>query len=199
MSYVACTQFDGTHGRLLLAVQLEPKEIGQRLQAARKRKGHTQLSFALEANVSPGTVARWESGRLPPVRELVRIAELLEIDPAELVEDEVGPSDQGPSLAGFDSDELEQLMERAARKAVTEVIHDVQFPRLDAIEAALPGPSPVTDLIERAVRLLQTDDPRSEETSAAAVLLAGELRSVSSELARLADDIEAPQSARRRR
>lgn len=89
MSYVAYTHFADPYGKLLLAVQLEPKEIGRRLKAARKRKSHTQLSFALEANVSPGTVARWEAGGLPPIRELVRIAELLEIDPSELVETEV--------------------------------------------------------------------------------------------------------------
>jgi transcriptional regulator with XRE-family HTH domain len=53
--------------------------------------GWTQLAFALEADVSPSTVTRWESGKLPPVRELMRIAELLGVSPEELVE----PGDEG--------------------------------------------------------------------------------------------------------
>jgi transcriptional regulator with XRE-family HTH domain len=36
------------------------------------------LEFALKAHVSPSAVTRWESGKLPPVRELMRIADLLD-------------------------------------------------------------------------------------------------------------------------
>jgi DNA-binding XRE family transcriptional regulator len=54
------------HGTLLLAVSLEPREIGQRIRLARERKGWTQLAFALEADVSPSTVQRWEGGKLSP-------------------------------------------------------------------------------------------------------------------------------------
>lgn len=86
MSCIASSQWTRAHGTLLLAVSLEPKEIGRRIAAARARKGWTQLAFALEADVSPSTVTRWESGKLPPVRELIRIAELLEVSPEELVE-----------------------------------------------------------------------------------------------------------------
>jgi transcriptional regulator with XRE-family HTH domain len=87
-----------THGTLLLAVAMEPKEIGKRIAAARQRKGWTQLTFALAANVSPSTVGRWESGQLPPVRELMRIAELLEVEPEELVEADPTGEDQISAL-----------------------------------------------------------------------------------------------------
>ena len=86
------SQWTSAHGNLLLAVALEPKEIGQRIKAARVGRW-TQLSLALEANVSPSTIARWERGELPPVRELMRLAAILEIPVERLVED-LPPGDQ---------------------------------------------------------------------------------------------------------
>lgn len=86
MSCTATTQWTTTHGTLLLAVSLAPKEIGQRIAEARKAADLTQLSFALLANVSPSSVARWESGKLPPVRELMRIADLLGVEAETFVE-----------------------------------------------------------------------------------------------------------------
>jgi len=80
------TQIATFSGSLLLAAVMEPKEIGKRIKTARKRKHWTQLTFALEANVSPSTVARWERGELPRVHELMRIAELLDVGPEQLVE-----------------------------------------------------------------------------------------------------------------
>lgn len=66
---------------------LDPRQVGRRIKTARGRRGWTQLTFALEANVSPSSVSRWERGLLPPVRELMRLAAVLGVDPAELVED----------------------------------------------------------------------------------------------------------------
>ena len=57
------------------------------MATARNRKGWTQLDFAIKAHVSPSSVSRWERGFPPPVRELVRLAGVLEIDPSELVEE----------------------------------------------------------------------------------------------------------------
>lgn len=78
-------------GTLLLATVIGPEEIGRRIKLARERKGWSQLTLAMQANVSPTTVSRWERGMLPPVRELVRLAGVLEIDADELVAAE--PSD----------------------------------------------------------------------------------------------------------
>lgn len=85
-TYTVTTQKDRSFHTLLLAVAIDPDEIGRKIKRARERKGWTQFSFANEANVSPSTIQRWESGRLPPVRELIRIAGVLEIPTDELVE-----------------------------------------------------------------------------------------------------------------
>jgi transcriptional regulator with XRE-family HTH domain len=76
---------------------MEPKEIGQRLKAAREAKGYSQLDFALIANVSPSTVSRWERGYLPRLRELKRAADLLDVD-GELL-GELEPTDQDEMIA----------------------------------------------------------------------------------------------------
>jgi transcriptional regulator with XRE-family HTH domain len=129
MLNIASSQWTRTHGTLLLAVSLEPKEIGQRIAAARVRKGWTQLSFALEAAVSPSTITRWESGKLPPVRELMRIAELLGVSPEELVEpDDPGRDDR---IAHLES-------ELAETQQALKVLPDVQA-ALVRIESLLRG------------------------------------------------------------
>jgi transcriptional regulator with XRE-family HTH domain len=87
MTRTVTTQFTATHGRLLLAVALDPKLIGERIAEARNKRGWTQLEFATQhAHVSPSTVARWEAGHLPPVRELMRIAEILGVSADTLIE-----------------------------------------------------------------------------------------------------------------
>lgn len=80
------TRGNDFYARLLLEVTIAPEEIGRRIKAARHRRGWTQLQFAAAANVSPSSVQRWEAGKLPPVRELMRLADVLEIATEELVE-----------------------------------------------------------------------------------------------------------------
>jgi DNA-binding XRE family transcriptional regulator len=94
------TQWSPAKSRLLLAVTMDPAEIGRRLKHAREAKLWTQVQFASQASVSPSTVARWEGGKLPPVRELMRVAKLLGVDPEWLVEP--------PNLPGR-ADELGRL------------------------------------------------------------------------------------------
>lgn len=88
MTHTAATQWSETAGRLLLVATVDPSEIGRRIKQAREQKGWTQVVFAYQAHVSPSTVTRWESGKLPPVRELIRIAGLLAVDPDYFVIDE---------------------------------------------------------------------------------------------------------------
>lgn len=88
MSHISVTKWSPAHSRLLLVASIDPREIGQRIKRARENKHLTQLALALEANVSPSSVTRWESGKLPPVRELIRLAELLEVDADYFVSDE---------------------------------------------------------------------------------------------------------------
>lgn len=79
-------QLHPAYGKLLLAVTIEPEEVGRRIKVAREKKLWTQMDFAREASVSVSSIQRWESGRLPPVRELIRLAKLLDADAADFVE-----------------------------------------------------------------------------------------------------------------
>jgi len=105
------TQFAAIHGKLLLAVTLDPKDVGRHIAAARIRRGWTQMTFAVEANVSMSTVARWEAGKLPPVRELMRIADVLGVPAEQLVESPDVPSDIDDRLS-----RLEALVDGIAQK-----------------------------------------------------------------------------------
>lgn len=61
--------------------------IGDQLRAARKRKGLTQESVARAVDVTTNTVARAERGLAEPrLSTLAKIADLLEVPLAELVE-----------------------------------------------------------------------------------------------------------------
>jgi len=80
------TQTEAHSATLRHVVSLAPKEIGQRIRLARERKGWTQLNFAIEAGVSPSSVQRWEAGKLPRVRRLMELAELLDVEVAEFVD-----------------------------------------------------------------------------------------------------------------
>ncbi len=102
--------------RLLLATVIGPQEIGKRIKRARERRGWTQLQLAMEANVSPSSVARWESGKLPPVRELTRIAGVLGVDTSELVE-EPAADESDVSLLRSEVSELRQMLEELLRRA----------------------------------------------------------------------------------
>lgn len=115
-TYTARRQSGRDYGTLLLAVSMDPREVGRHIAAARNRRGWTQLAFALEANVSPGTVQRWEAGKLPPVRELMRIAEVLGVEPSDLVELEPTGEDQLAALRR-EVAELRELAEEILRRS----------------------------------------------------------------------------------
>lgn len=76
--------------KLLLLMSLDSAGIGRRIAEMRETNGWTQLELAYKANVSPSTVYRWESGKLPAVRELIRIAEVLGVEATYLLEGEGG-------------------------------------------------------------------------------------------------------------
>jgi transcriptional regulator with XRE-family HTH domain len=107
MTCNATTQLHPAYGSVLLAVAIEPEEIGKRIKAARSKLHWTQFEFARHASVSLSTIARWEAGKLPAVRELIRIADILEIPAEQLVE----PDPEEASIVL----ELQELRERQER------------------------------------------------------------------------------------
>ena len=133
MTCMATTQPHPAYGSVLLAVAIEPEEIGAKIKAARKRRHWTQLDFALEAHVSPSSVARWEAGGLPPVRELIRIADVLEIPTETLVEPEPELEDKYELILGA----IREQAQAEKQHHEQENQHNEQLEkRLRAIEAA---------------------------------------------------------------
>lgn len=127
---------------------MDPRVIGQRIAEARNKRGWTQLQFALEANVSPSTVARWEGGKLPPVRELIRIAEVLGIAADRLVE----PFAEEPAASAADVSDLGlRLVE------VEAAVNAQQEATVKALKALTAG-------IRRLERRLDAGDEPAEGT-----------------------------------
>ena len=106
------SQFTATHGKLLLVMSLDPGEIGRRITQARVANGWTQLELAINANVSPSTVYRWEKGKLPSVRELVRLAGILGVEGDYLVEGEPNSDTTTRQDAGMELrlDRIEEML-----------------------------------------------------------------------------------------
>lgn len=111
---------------------VDPREIGRRIKRAREKKHWTQLEFALGANVSPSTIARWESGKLPPVRELIRVAELLGVDADDLVDAEQDDESTASEAA------LQAVLEEVSAMRAEVRQRDLMLAsRLDALERLL--------------------------------------------------------------
>lgn len=115
MSQNVDRQWTRQHGTLLLAVSLEPREIGHRIALAREAKHWTQLELASRANVSPSTVQRWEAGKLPGVRELIRISEIIEVDVEYLVEPPVTEERPQTALLRATADGVTEILDRLSR------------------------------------------------------------------------------------
>jgi transcriptional regulator with XRE-family HTH domain len=62
-----------------LAMAVTPDEVGRRIREARLARGWTHEELARQMGVNWRTVHRWQSGRLPRVETLVRLAEVLEL------------------------------------------------------------------------------------------------------------------------
>lgn len=108
------TQSTPQFANLLLTVAIEPDEIGRRIKAAREKKGWTQLQFAYQASVSPSSVQRWESGRLPPVRELMRLADVLGVSVDVFVDGATASPDED-RLRLVVHEEVAEMREQIAR------------------------------------------------------------------------------------
>lgn len=130
------SQWTAASGRLLLVMALAPEEVGKRIRAARKAKLWTDLQFAIAANVSVSTVSRWQKGKLPDVRELMRIADLLGVPAARLVEDV-------PSIS-VEEDQIVRL--EAKLDEVLGLLREVKIERIASLEVpAAPPEAPAQD------------------------------------------------------
>jgi transcriptional regulator with XRE-family HTH domain len=63
-------------------------EVGDRIREARLAKGWTQAALGSRMGVNERTVQRWQSGRLPRPTTLTRLAGVLGVPHAYLVETE---------------------------------------------------------------------------------------------------------------
>ncbi len=64
-------------------------KIGGNVKAARRRRFMTQAQLAKAAGISPRTLVNIETNRVEPqFSSILKIAEALEVDPSELVEEE---------------------------------------------------------------------------------------------------------------
>ena len=67
------------------------ERVGWNLRIARRRAGLTQDELAERMGNDQSGISAWESGRyLPRVESIVRLAEVLEIDPGELLRETQG-------------------------------------------------------------------------------------------------------------
>jgi transcriptional regulator with XRE-family HTH domain len=65
-----------------------PRVDGEKLRTLRERRFLSHRDLAKRAGVSPTTILNLEAGRVEAQRSTVRkLAEALEVDPTELVED----------------------------------------------------------------------------------------------------------------
>lgn len=106
----------------MTSTELDAATIGQRIRDARVARGWTQLDLALRAGTSLGTVSRWERGKPPPVRELIRLASVLEIDVHQLVADPPGVTDP---IAREILEKLDDALRRLARLEAAVADRDV--------------------------------------------------------------------------
>ena len=73
------------------------KEMGQRIQAARKRKGITQQQLADSLGLATGTVQQYELGKRTPKNGTIKaIAAILEMTPFDLIGPEWFDLQAGP-------------------------------------------------------------------------------------------------------
>ena len=68
---------------------LDAAEVGTRIREARLAQGWTHEELARRMGVNWRSVQRWQSGQLPRLDRLVRLAEVLHVPQSYLVESEV--------------------------------------------------------------------------------------------------------------
>lgn len=88
-------------------------EIGQKIKAARLQKGYTQEELGKIMGVKKSAVAKWESGRVVNIKRsvLVKMSEVLEIPPHELIGNYKKESTDNDGLSKKKQELIEFLLE----------------------------------------------------------------------------------------
>jgi transcriptional regulator with XRE-family HTH domain len=105
----------------------EQTEFGKRLMALRKAKGLTQVEFATMLGVSQKTANYYERTAANPSLELInRLAEFLDVAPAELLVDEPTKPKRRPGRKSRLDDVVEKIRElpRAEQLRIVEQMED---------------------------------------------------------------------------
>lgn len=135
--------------RMRLVMSLTPETIGRRIADARREKGWSQPDLAVVMGVAPGTIYRWERGKLPAVELLIRLARKLEKSEDYFLET---PQRQ---------DELRGLSDRVASlEATVESLHTAQVGAVDVLERLLILLEAIEDAAPSLQRVLE--ERRSE-------------------------------------
>lgn len=74
------------HFATLLAMALAPEEVGLRIRQARLQKGWTHEELARQMDANLRTVQRWQTGDLPRLTTLMRLADVLGVPSSYFVE-----------------------------------------------------------------------------------------------------------------
>lgn len=90
----------------LLVSALAPKEIGQRIQQARKENGLTQDELSEMSSFSRRALQTWESGAVIPYKHLREISRLLDVQVSWLLH---GPHGEEEISAGSVDRHLEDI------------------------------------------------------------------------------------------
>ena len=88
-------------------MRLTADEVGHRVREARLANGWTHEELARRMGVNWRTVQRWQSGQLPKMQTLLRLAEVLNVPAGYLIEPDA-TSDELAELRG----QIEELTER---------------------------------------------------------------------------------------
>lgn len=97
MQPTLCADALGQNGRISYRRDV-PDDLSKRIRQGRKKLGLNQAEFGARLNVNQTTVSRWESGAVPDVIMLAKVADLIGVDLAALAYADLEAGKAGPQL-----------------------------------------------------------------------------------------------------
>ena len=100
-------------------------DMGEKIRQARTDKGMTQTALAAALGVSNNTIRRYESGEVRPREaKLYKLAEILEVQPTELMSDPVNIK-LWPLTPNLVSEPKQQIVEKNAAQLMDILIEEM--------------------------------------------------------------------------